>query len=116
MIILPRISVQLTQRPIESYVPRRRPLRARIVSLHAGIVKSACRPLFNSLVDGLVRPELHLCRRSVSSFRVYGLGGSIVACCLALSLIWQTGLSYTVFTGIVIAAVMAFLVVAMVTK
>lgn len=72
--------------------------------------------LFNYYLDKLVRPEVRLLRRPISSFQACGLAGLVLAILLAAMLVTRQGLSYVVLIGIVLIAPSAALSVAMFTK
>ncbi len=74
------------------------------------------RQLCNSHLDKLVRPAIRICRNSWSTFRLCGYTGLALAVLLAMSLVTHLGLSYGVMAGILVAALLTFFGLVMLTK
>jgi Prolipoprotein diacylglyceryl transferase len=71
---------------------------------------------FNRLLDTTVHPRLRVLNRQRSAFQVCGYTGLAFAILLAMSLVLYRGLSPWVMAGVVAAAMITFLALAMVTK
>ena len=71
---------------------------------------------FDSYLDRLVRPDIHIAQLSRSTFQVFGYSGLALAVVLAMSLVLQLGLSPLIMAGVIIAAVATFFALAMATK
>lgn len=72
--------------------------------------------MINNFLDKIVRPEVHVLRRSWSAFQICGFTGLVLAILLAMALATYRGLSPWVMAGIVLVAVLVFLGLAMITK
>jgi Prolipoprotein diacylglyceryl transferase len=72
--------------------------------------------MFNRTLDKLVRPEVTVLGRSWPAFQVCGVTGFGLAILLAMMLVMYLGLSPLVITGLVAAALMAFLGLVVVTR
>jgi hypothetical protein len=70
----------------------------------------------NNFLDILVRPDLHILRRSWSSFKVCGYIGLMLASLLGMALVMSRGLSPWVLASLVLAAALTFFGLAMATK
>lgn len=71
---------------------------------------------FNACLDKLARPEIHLLRRRWYAYRICGYTGLALAILQSIWFVTHRGLSLWVLTGIVLAAVLTFFGLVMVTK
>lgn len=74
------------------------------------------RDVFNRHLDRFVRPEVSICHRGMSAYKVCGFTGLALAVMLVMTLVTNRGLSPMVMSGIVVAGILTFLGLAMVTK
>lgn len=72
--------------------------------------------VLTGVLDGLVRPEIHIFNRSWCAYQVCGYTGLSLAILLAMTLIAFIGLSAWVMMGIIVMAILTFLGLAMATK
>ena len=70
----------------------------------------------NTYIDKLIRPEVHIFHRSWFAYQVFGYIGLVLAILLAMILAVYQGLSILVMSGVIGAAVLTFLGLAMITK
>ena len=69
-----------------------------------------------SFLDRVIRPEFCVFGRSREAFKLFGVLGFTVAIMLSSVLVFHAGLSPLMMTGIVLAAILTFLTLAMLTK
>jgi prolipoprotein diacylglyceryltransferase len=74
------------------------------------------RQFFNTQLDRLVRPQVHLFGLTRSAFLAMGYLGLFLACLLAMSLVMFSGLSYWLMALLILTAVITFLSLNMVVK
>src|SRR5262249_53815932 len=72
--------------------------------------------ILNSSFDNLVRPEIRVFRRSRPAFQVCGYTGLALAILVALALATRLGLSLVMMAALILAAVLTFFGLVMVTK
>ncbi len=71
---------------------------------------------FNSRIDKLVGPKLLIIQRSWSTYQVFGYTGLFFAILLTMTMVTHLNLSHWVMAGLILAAILTFLGLAMVTK